>query len=368
MVNEMIEDFNEMMNDAKFSKYEEYIQSESKEIKDDVSRHVEHSAKLRDFIFKNMPEIKEKIKKIQQKNIDKAQQELHQEKAIGAVDGSVVSYPVTAGVKCRIGVIAATYMKTLIKLAKYITTTQITYLKDPLEFFEKAIAAKSVLSNLAIRSMMLYKEREVAVNLEEKFKFVHGPFLPWELRSGRLKFKNALNVSLELGRKMVKDKRIIAVVSDSMMKLDPSTTEDQLLPLTTMGNALLNPYEYMVANPSRVYWEKALDESHFNQDDETMVRDFLKEIGDQLVTGVYKVGAKSYVFEAHECYLEKAVSFIMADASNQRLRGFPLLIDYADKACHRFFDASSFNKMVEASYISAGGITGIGDVSERRTR
>jgi hypothetical protein len=89
-----------------------------------------------------------------------------------------------------------------------------------------------------------------------------------------------------------------------------------------------------------------LPTAHFSKEDEALFKDFVKDYCDDIRIGVYKAGFKPYVFEAHVDSFDKAASLIMKDAENQPMRGFPLLIDYADAICSSLLSGSDFQRQV----------------------
>ena len=89
-----------------------------------------------------------------------------------------------------------------------------------------------------------------------------------------------------------------------------------------------------------------LPSAHFSKEDEKMFRDFVEEYCDNIRVGVYRVGYKPYVIHAHKEVFEEAMALVMKDAENQPLRGFPLLLDYADNICSRILSGSEFYKQI----------------------
>ena len=202
-----------------------------------------------------------------------------------------------------------------------------------MEHFEN-LRTKHRISNLLLRALMMYGERQLALKRTEKWKLVHGDLLPYELRTG-LGIYRALPESLDLGRQLIEAKNIIAVVED--------TSKLNLL----NAGIVLERGEYMDAlSLKRDLETNYLPTAHFSKEDEGLFNQFVKDYCDNIRIGVFRSGFKPYVFEAHKDVFDEAAALVMKDAENQPMRGFPLLIDYADTICSGLLSGGEFQKQI----------------------
>jgi hypothetical protein len=89
-----------------------------------------------------------------------------------------------------------------------------------------------------------------------------------------------------------------------------------------------------------------LPTAHFSKEDEKIFEEFVNEYCDNIRIGVYRVGYKPYVVHAHKEVFDEAMALVMKDAENQPMRGFPLLLDYADTICSGLLSDSEFHKQI----------------------
>jgi len=115
--------------------------------------------------------------------------------------------------------------------------------------------------------------------------------------------------------------------------------------------------------------QQEIDEAIGNAQEKKVLTNLRDEYLAKIKIGVFRVGPKPYVFEAHEDYFNEAAALVIRDSLNQSLRGFPLLIDYADCVCRRILAADDFNKLIEHKLAKKGGYYGYGfDIPERMLR
>jgi hypothetical protein len=60
------------------------------------------------------------------------------------------------------------------------------------------------------------------------------------------------------------------------------------------------------------------------------------------------------MFYAHEDHADVAVRIALADSVLLEERGFPALIDLADRVCHSVYGGGSLQEMAAAAYAAAG--------------
>jgi hypothetical protein len=71
--------------------------------------------------------------------------------------------------------------------------------------------------------------------------------------------------------------------------------------------------------------------------------------------GVYRAAtaAPPYVFYSHIDHAHEAAMIVMADSLMQDYRGFPLLIDLADRLCRAAFGNDIFDGAIHSAYARA---------------
>lgn len=201
------------------------------------------------------------------------------------------------------------------------------------------------LTRLARRGIMAYAER--AVLLEEcaaPWRLGHGSPAPVELLTG-VGSMELLSRSLGLLRRfLLGHKRWLFV---------PSAPRDLLL--LTIGQAL-NPLEYAIVETARDKMMRIVDVGSYDRGHEAEARAFVEEAGPQIVRGVYRASRMSppYVFYAHAECAHEAALIALADSTMHEHRGFPMLIELADRICASTFGAQALATQMEVSYAAQG--------------
>jgi len=261
-----------------------------------------------------------------------------------ATDGTCVECDLITGFQARIAIVSVNYRNNKAEYVTYISEPFIDYSKnditDQLKQMQQKGAGQSGLTSSHIRSIMLFKERDFALNRKEKYKMVQGDILPYELRTGQGKLRG-LDACLNLGRKLLNDENILAVQANTARP-----------DLRWVGTALesgeyVELYDYYNELNTFLEGGEYTSKAHFNEDDAKTFRDFNEDVKGRFSIGMYKVKNRAYVFYACKKNFDTMVNLIFADSQFQSLRGFPLLLDYADIICSRLFSASDFKKMVE---------------------
>lgn len=203
-------------------------------------------------------------------------------------------------------------------------------------------------TRLIRRTLMEYAERAALAHLSKAiWRMGHGNPVP----TGMLLItgsstKDLQRASLETLRLLLLDHRkFVYVVSEPADRF-----------LLTLGNAL-HPLEFAITETmTRRFEGLRLIESRRAGAERDEVVAFMKEVGPQIVTGVYRTGlhAPAHVFYAHRDFACEAAMLAMADSVLQPYRGFPLLIDLADIVCGNVFDQASFKGSIQNAYAQAG--------------
>jgi len=101
---------------------------------------------------------------------------------------------------------------------------------------------------------------------------------------------------------------------------------------------------------------RIVEKGHYSKDFQRMARNFCKQVGQQMVLGIYRSAsaAPPYLFFSHIDHACEAALIAMADSVLQEHRGFPMLIDLADMICSTTFGNDIFNHAVQMAYTHAG--------------
>jgi hypothetical protein len=331
-------DFKSLVDPSLWKDYESFIKDIDKKLEEDIRKSIEKRKELRKQLLSD-PKLRSMIRPRKDemnkwKDLLKwAENELFSGN-VAAVDGTISHFPMVSGTRCRIGIVSTSYKNNRIEKVLYVSERELAEpSSSAIEHFEN-LKQKHSISELLLRALMMYGERQLALARPERWKFVHGELLPYELRTG-LGVYRALPESLDLARKLFEAKNVIAVVEDTSR-----------LNLLNAGT-ILNRGEFMDALGLREDLEyNYLRRAHFSKEDEQLFKEFIEEYCDNIRIGVYRVGFKPYVIQAHKDVFDEAVALVMKDSENQPMRGFPLLIDYADTICSGLLSGGEFQKQI----------------------
>lgn len=208
---------------------------------------------------------------------------------------------------------------------------------------------RDTLSDMGRRSIMAYAERAALLyRSKARWRMGHGSPTPWELLIGT-GMVEMLERSVDLLRTLVLDHRRFVFV--------PSAPSARWL--LTIGNAL-GPLEYAVVDTLEEWMSRVIDASGYRGEwgERVLagVRAFAAETGPRVVRGLYRASAMApaQLFYAHADHVHEAALIALADSVLQEHRGFPMLIDLADRLCAATFDPASFNTSARLAYLDAG--------------
>ncbi|GIW04410.1 MAG: hypothetical protein KatS3mg059_1030 [Thermomicrobiales bacterium] len=204
---------------------------------------------------------------------------------------------------------------------------------------------RSQLSTLAQRAILAYAERAALLDRSNApWRMGHGNPVPVELLSGS-GYMALLDAALPLLRRLIGEHRKIVYV--------PSEPREG--GLLTIGHAL-QPLEYAVIDTMQERLSDVVERYHYDRAHFDAARDFVEEIGPQLVIGAYRVSTLGppRLFYAHREHVHEAALIAMADSALQEHRAFPMLIDLADTVCHTIFGPADFRDSVRLAYLDAG--------------
>jgi hypothetical protein len=306
-------------------------------------------------VVRHVQEEKELIKKIREHPAFK-KLEIHNVKSklseaetllstggVTGIDGTIARYRLFSGLRCQIGIVAVNYIGDKIRHSFYVSEADMR--EEPEDAIERVADRKineDTLSDMALRGLMLYREREAGISKPFGAKYVmfHGPLLPFELMSGLGRLR-ALEATLDILRTIVREKRFFSIISTTAY-------QDYL----TFGRAI-NPGEYLTASSYTLANHLSNTSSFLSYQDKwraeerKTIETFLSDYADRIMIGVIRISDRPYVFHAHKDIFHQAAAIIARDAMFQREKGFPLLIDYADSLCSQYFSSSEFKALIE---------------------
>lgn len=232
-------------------------------------------------------------------------------------------------------------------------------------------SSKDDLSEMARQAIMTYAERAVLLKRSNAaWRLGHGSPAPWELLTGTA-------VVLDL---MVEATRLLEELILGHRKFVFVPSEPAARGLLMVGDAL-QPLEFAIVETLAERIEgivKATDYGYPTASDtwaagqahsqEAWIRRFLREVASQVVVGVYRASelAPPQLFYAHVDHAHEAALIALADSVLQPHRGFPMLIDLADRVCAVTFGSQSLAGALQLAYTRAG--QPLRYLSERLTR
>ena len=219
-----------------------------------------------------------------------------------------------------------------------------------------AQSTRDRLSDFTQRGIMAYAERAILLHKSQAvWRMGHGHPVPYELLTGGGLVINKdmplLRYSMKMWRELlIEHKRWVFVTS---------APSDRVL--LTLGDAL-DPLEFaLVSTPLQSMRDIA--SGHLPDHPlagkkglRTETREFVEELGPQIVTGLYRASPQAPVrlFYAHRDCAHVAALIVMADSVLQEYRGFPMLIDLADMVCRATFGSGTFQTMIQQAYAETG--------------
>jgi hypothetical protein len=229
---------------------------------------------------------------------------------------------------------------------------------------------RDTLSELAQRGIMTYAERAILLRRSEaQWRMGHGNPAAYELITG--------SGSLDL---MVEATRVVRELVEGHQKFVFVASEPGDRMLLTLGNAL-RPLEYAIVGTLKDDIDRTVEHGHYrgkiNVDSrwdgveltgEQWIRTFRDQVASQVVVGVYRASrmAPAQMFYAHVDHADVAAHVALADSVLQEHRGFPMLIDLADRVCGTVFGDQTLTGPVSVAYADAGAPWQF--LSERATR
>lgn len=228
------------------------------------------------------------------------------------------------------------------------------------------------LSELAQRAVMSFAEAQVL--LEEPkppavWRLGHGSPAPYQLLAGAGNPDMVIE-SIKVLRRLIDGHRKFVYVASE------SGDRDYL----QFGQAL-RPLEYLILGTlddridefvrSITFGGKVTVDARWDGEllsPEKWVLRFQKDVASKVLVGVYRASAMAppQMFYAHRDHFRLAAAIAIADSVLLPTRGFPMLIDLADRTCASVYGGGSLRDMTDAAYARHGA--GIRYTSERANR
>lgn len=353
--------FDELVNFDTWQPVEDFFIRADDLIARDVELAVDLRRQLRQELLEDNPEIAKRIRRPTPQLAAWAKERLFGGQ-VTAIDGTISRSPSLSGGRARIGVAATSYSGNRIQRVLYVSYRQLAQpISSAIDYFERLKRVNRT-SELLMRAVMAYSERFLALQRPEEWKFAHGEILPFELWAALGKGR-PLRKRLELAEKVIDARRIVAVVEGS-----------QSVDLLNAGE-LLEAGEYLDARELRVDLEayrrgRQADgrAAHFSRAEGEEFDAFVQRYGPKIRVGIFKAGMKTYVFHAHTEVFDQAAALVLADASHQPIRGFPLLLDYADHLLTYYLAQTDFDRQIQFKTAKLGIDVLGAEIDARKTR
>lgn len=213
------------------------------------------------------------------------------------------------------------------------------------------------LSELARRAVMSYAEASLLLReARTPWRLGHGSPAPYQLLAGA-GYPDVAILAMRTLRELIATEKWVYVSSEPADRL-----------LLTIGQSL-RPLEYAVVRTLDEHYSRFLDRIEFSRrvsvDDrwdgvssrpEKWVQNFRDECLSQVVVGVYRAShlAPPQVFYCHRKHHALAARIALADSVLMPDRGFPLLIDLADRGCKSVYGGNSLQDLADAAHARLG--------------
>lgn len=283
---------------------------------------------------------------------------------VEAVDGTSVTHDTVALTVTSLGISAVSYLGDQGTWQQRLYRRDLRYRpKDAVEEARALLDARSrrgavdqeqnPLSELARRALMEWGERSVLLDgCSADWRMGHGTPATFQLMTGSGLMSYEPHPHLRL--LPVFDALLRRFVDESHNWVFVASEPSERL-LLTLGHAL-DALEYLVVGSMHERLRAIVERGRYGPLDQARAKALLEHIGPSIVVGVYRASrsAPPHVFYAHESMADEAAIVAMADSTLQEHRGFPLLIDLADRVCKSYFDAATFQDLVGVAYAESG--------------
>jgi hypothetical protein len=214
------------------------------------------------------------------------------------------------------------------------------------------------LSELAQRAVMSYAEAAVLLDQSKAvWRMGHGSPAPYQLLFGAGNPDMAVQ-SIKVLRRLIETHRKFVYVASEPGDRVYLTFGQALRPLEYLVLGTLNEriedFVRDIAFSGRVTVDDRWDGKPMRPED--WVTRFRDEVAAQVLVGVYRASALAppQLFYAHRDHFELAAAIAIADSVLLPDRGFPMLIDLADRACKSVYGGGSLRDVADTAYARAG--------------
>jgi hypothetical protein len=295
---------------------------------------------------------------------------------VEAVDGTSVTHDTVALTVTSLGISAVSYLGDQGTWQQRLFRRDLRYRpKDVVEEARALLDARSrrgavdqeqnPLSELARRALMEWGERSVLLDgCRADWRIGHGSPATFQLMTGSGLMAYDPGPHLRL---LPHFDRLLRRFVDEFHNWVFVASEPSERLLLTLGHAL-EPLEYLIVGSVHERLRTIVERGRYGPSDAKIASQLLGHIGPSIVVGVFRAAgaAPPHVFYAHEAKADEAALVAIADSTLQEHRGFPLLIDLADRVCKSHFDAQTFQDLVGVAYAESGAPYAY--QGERRTR
>jgi hypothetical protein len=344
----------------------EYARVEA-EIADAVRHETDQAARVRDHIFPKLPA----VEAIPAADIEATHRGLLFNGGVTACDGTHQQHDTLALTVHQIGVSLVSYAGDGGTWSQRLFRRDLRQSHgDPVAELTALLEARSRrgglnqpsqkdgLSELAQRALMSFAElRFLLDEAKSAWRMGHGSPAPYQLLTGAGQPDLAVTAVRDM-RRLVAHRRFVYVASEPADRL-----------ALTVGQAL-RPREYAVLGTLDQRIETFVEDVSFrtratvDTDWEPgrplaaadWVRAFRDEVAPDVVYGVYRASrfAPAQVFYAHRDFAGVAARVAVADSELLPDRGFPLLIDLADRTCGTVYGGGSLRDLADTAYARLG--------------
>lgn len=384
-VDEMIArplDFDSIVDPANWKAPGEYYQTMPAVTRQVVHRVVEADERVREDLrsyYREMVRAGTLLawKRAEPDYIDAIQRKRLYSGAVVAADATLARYKTMSLVGAQIAVSTVGYQQSTQQFVSNIMHwgTEVPRERNAAQIVE-AIRSRKALSdklpNLFLYALTLYKERQVLLDAyPDAFKIIQGTMFPHEMLAGSGRH-HTMQTCLNLLGRLIDDGQYATIVSndshDDLLFFGSALRAGEYLVRST-GTEVLDTYLGDGDGAARAHFTSTPIPEYGGKSQLELFREFRDKYGPRVVQGVLRAHRLSppYVFYCNADRLDEAVHTLLADADNNGARGFPLLIDYADRYCAGAFQASEYVNYMNAEFTRAAGGSGLYQ-SERQTR
>jgi len=206
MALEKADPFSSLTDLDQWQSFEDYLEGCDNQLQSDISKNIELRSELRKVLLAD-PGFRQRVRRVTPELATWAKDTLFSGE-VCAVDGTLSIVPSTSGGRARISVVATSYKSDRIDRVIYVSYGRLSEpVTGPTEYFKKLKTVTST-TNLLMRAVMEYAERDLALRRPEKWKFVHGELLPYELRTGAGRTSTVVPKAIDLGTRLITSETI----------------------------------------------------------------------------------------------------------------------------------------------------------------